>query len=87
MAPYTHQVFITSEPTVNKSKRDVNLLIEHLLLPNKKPFQLQTNKLKPKHQPLKDAFKQCPATKPMEDSKINKKTHVEDITFKEYNKE
>lgn len=32
-APYTHQILIANKPVVNKSKRDVNLLVEYLLLP------------------------------------------------------
>ena len=51
-----HQVFITIEPIVNEGERDANLLIEHLLLPAKKPLQPQTGKTEPRSRSHKSNF-------------------------------
>lgn len=46
-----------SKPVINKSKRNVSLLLKHPLLLTKKPLQLQTKEPKPRGQPYKSIFK------------------------------
>ena len=76
-APRTHQVLIASEPIVNKSKRGINLLVEHPLPPSDKPPQLQTGEPKPQGRLCKNSVEKCST------AKTSKRGHVEDILFKE----
>lgn len=52
-APKTHQVLIASKPIVNKSKPDIMLLIEHLMLASAKYVQQPADNPKPRKKPRK----------------------------------
>lgn len=55
-ASYTHQVLIASELIVNESKKDADLLVEHLLLILEKPLRPQTSEPKPRGQSCKRPY-------------------------------
>lgn len=79
-----HQVFIASKLVANESKKDADLLIEHLLPPSKKPFWLQIGEPKSRSWLYKNALKKRPTAKPIENGKVSKQTHTEDVIGKEY---
>ena len=84
--PHTHQVLIANKSVVNKSKKNIDLLIEYLLLLPKKSLQPQTGKPKLRTRLCKNVLEKYPATKLIEGGKTSKRTCMEDVTEK-YNKD
>lgn len=83
---YMHQIFIANKFVINKTERNVDLLIKYPLPLLNKPLQLKTNKLKPRSYPYKNAFKKHPIARFIKNDKTNKKTYIEDVTTKKDNK-
>lgn len=65
-------MLIISKPVINKSKKGVDLLVKHLLLPPKKPLRLQKNETKPRGWPCKNTLK-----------KLNKRVNTNNIAIEE----
>ena len=81
-ASRTHQVLIASKLVVNKSKREADLLIKHLLPSSKKPLQPQRSELKLRGLPYKSIFKKRTIAKLLWDSKSNRRAHTNNIAIK-----
>lgn len=65
----------------------INLLIEHLLPPPKKPLQLKTSEPKLRDWPCKNAFEKRLIAKLIGNGKISKKTYAKDITTEKYDED
>ena len=75
-----HQVFIMSEPIVNESRRDADLLIEHPMPPMTKLLQQSIGKPKPKRKPRK---RHCIENKAEYDDFVNGETLNKNLIVKQ----